>query len=54
MSTAHTALKQNVIDLAAEQNSSPLAIISQLQVGAAAIGDDATLDALCDLKWEFI
>lgn len=46
--------KQNIEALAAAENKNPLEIISMLQVAAAKIGDTKTLDALCELKWEFI
>lgn len=46
--------KQNVEALAAAEGRTPLEIITMLQVGAAKIGDEAALDALSELKWEYI
>ncbi len=48
------ALKINVETLAKERNATPIQIITQLQSGAAIAESDELLDALCDLKWEYI
>lgn len=47
-------LKTNIEQLAAEEGKTPLEIISLLQAAAAAIGDDEQLEALCELKWDYI
>ena len=47
-------LKTNVETLAEEEGKTPLEIITLLQAAAAAIGDDEQLEALCDLKWDYI
>ena len=47
-------LKANIETLAAEENTTPLEIISLLQAAAAAIGDEEQLEQLCDLKWDYI
>ena len=47
-------LKTNVEKLAEEEGKTILEIISELQAGAAKIGNDEVLDALCELKWEHI
>ncbi len=47
-------LKKNIETLAKDKGQSPVEVISQLQSGAALVGDEALLDALCDLKWEYI
>ena len=47
-------LKANVEKLAEEEGKSILEIISELQAGAAKMGNDEVLDALCELKWEYI
>ena len=54
MKQERNTLREQVAGLAAERNESPLAIISQLQAGAAKIGADEVLDALCELKMSFI
>lgn len=46
--------KQHIEQLAKEEGKTPLEIISMLQAAAAKTGDTKTLDALCELKWEFI
>jgi len=50
----NTELKQNIETLAGQEGKTQLEIIGLLQAGAAQIGDEATLDALCDLKWQLI
>ena len=47
-------LKANIEKLAEEENKTPLEIITQLQPAAAATGNDELLDALCELKWDYI
>lgn len=47
-------LKNNVEELARQTGQSAIDVISQLQTGASFSGDDAMLDALCELKWEYI
>ena len=54
MNQQMSELKTNVETIAKEQGKSPVEIISQLQTGAAAIEDEAMLEALCELKWEYI
>jgi hypothetical protein len=39
---------------AKEEGKTELEIISQAQAGAAAKGDEESLEILCDLKWEYI
>jgi hypothetical protein len=48
------ALRHNVEILAASENKTPLEIITELQVGAAKLGNEPLLEMLCDLKWEYI
>lgn len=48
------ALRHNVETLAAAENKTPLEIITDLQAGAAKLGNAPLLDALGDLKWEYI
>ena len=47
-------LKANIETLAATENKTPIEIISQLQAGAVIAGQDALLDMLCDVKWDYI
>jgi len=49
-----TDLKTNVETLAKQEGKSPLEIITMLQAGAAKTEDEALLDALCELKWDYI
>ena len=49
-----TELKSNIEAIAQEQGKSPIEIISQLQAGAAIVNDEAMLEALCELKWDYI
>jgi hypothetical protein len=48
------ALKANIETLAAEENKTPLQIISALQAGAVKLGNNELLDALCEIKWDYI
>jgi predicted negative regulator of RcsB-dependent stress response len=47
-------IKQNVETLAKENGETPLEVITQLQAGAAIVKDEDLLDALCELKWDYI
>lgn len=49
-----TELKKNIETVAKEENMTALEVISLMQAGAAKIGDEKTLEALCELKWEYI
>jgi hypothetical protein len=46
--------KQAIIEVAKQEKVTELELISLLQASAAKTGDEKTLEALCDLKWEFI
>ena len=48
------ALKANIETLAAEENKTPLQIISALQAGAVKLGNNELLEALCEIKWDYI
>jgi hypothetical protein len=48
------ALKANIETLAAEQNKTPLEIITALQTGAVKLNNNELLDALCEIKWDYI
>jgi hypothetical protein len=52
--TARNDLKANVETLAAQEGKSPLEIITLLQTGAAASSNEELLEALCELKWDYI
>ena len=52
--TATNDLKTNVETLAAQEGKSPLEIITLLQTGAAASSNEELLEALCELKWDYI
>lgn len=47
-------LKENIEKIAAEQGKSPLQVISELQKGAVAVKNDELLEALCEVKWDYI
>ena len=47
-------LKANIETLAAEQNKTPLEIITALQAGAVKLNNNELLDALCEIKWDYI
>lgn len=47
-------LKANIEALAAEQNKTPLEIITALQAGAVKLNNNELLDALCEIKWDYI
>ena len=47
-------LKQNIEKLATEENKTEVEIISELQAGAAKMGQEEVLEALCELKWDYI
>ncbi len=47
-------IKEAIVTIAAERNATELEIITEMQTGAAIIEDEATLDLLCDIKWDFI
>ena len=49
-----TELKRNVEELAKQEGKTQIEIITTLQVAAAATDNAELLDALCDLKWEYI
>jgi hypothetical protein len=48
------ALRTNVETLAAEENKSPLEVISMLQAAAAKTGNSELLEQLCELKWAYL
>ena len=48
------ALKANIETLAAEENITPLQIISALLAGAVKLGYNELLEALCEIKWDYI
>ena len=54
MSGVMNELKQNIETLAAQENKTPLEIITQLQHGATIDKNDALLDMLCEVKWDYI
>ncbi len=54
MKTNETTLKQNVELMAKQEGKTPLEIISMLQSGAVISKNEALLDALCELKWDYI
>ena len=54
MSVVMNELKQNIETLAAQENKTPLEIITQLQHGATIAKNDALLDMLCEVKWDYI
>ena len=45
-------LRENIKAIAKEENISELEAISLLQAGAAKVGADDVLDALCEIKYE--
>ena len=47
-------LRQNIEVLANQENKTPIQIIAQLQAGAVITGNDELLDALCEIKWDYI
>jgi len=47
-------LKNNIETLAAQENKTPLEIITQLQAGAALTENNELLDMLCEVKWDYI
>lgn len=47
-------LKKNIEALAAQENKTPLEVISQLQHGAHLSGNEALLEMLCEVKWDYI
>ena len=47
-------LKKNIETLAKQEEKTPLEIISQLQHGATIAGNEELLDALCEVKWDYI
>jgi len=47
-------LQANVESLARIEGQTELQIITRLQEAAAITGNDDLLDALCELKWEYI
>ena len=47
-------LKQNIETLAAQEGKTALEIITELQAGSTAANDTALLDALCEIKWDYI
>lgn len=47
-------LKSNIETLASEQGKSALEIITELQKGATITGNEALLDVLCEIKWDYI
>lgn len=49
-----TELKANIELIAAEEGKTHLEVISMMQTAAASIGNDAALEMLCEVKWEYI
>jgi predicted negative regulator of RcsB-dependent stress response len=49
-----TELKSNVEQLAKEEGKTEIEIISSLQAACAVTKNDELLDALCELKWDYI
>lgn len=49
-----TFTRQDIAALAAEEGVSEVALVTSLQVGAAASGDEAALEALCAIKAEIL
>jgi hypothetical protein len=47
-------LKKNIETVAAEEGKTTLEIISLMQSGCVITGNDEMLDALCELKWDYI
>lgn len=47
-------LKAKIETMAKDEGKTPLQIISLLQTGAAKTGNDALLDQLCEIKWDYI
>ena len=47
-------LKKNIETLAAQENKTPLEIITQLQHGANISGNGELLEMLCEVKWDYI
>jgi len=53
--TTTPVTREAIEALAAQEGKTVLQTISELQAGAALLNDDeATLDALCAIKWELI
>lgn len=50
----HDLTRQDIAALAAEEGVSEVALVTSLQVGAAASGDEAALEALCAIKAEIL
>lgn len=47
--------KQAIEELAKQQGETDVvSLITKLQAAAAKVGDWHTMDALCEVKWEFI
>ena len=47
-------LKAAIEATAKEENKTEIEIISLMQAGCALKNDEATLEILCDLKWDYI
>ena len=47
-------LKTNIEQLAAAENKSPLDVITLAQAGCVVTKNEALLEALCELKWDYI
>ena len=47
-------LKAKIKTLAKEEGMTELEVITMLQTGAAKVGDEELLEALCELKWDYI
>jgi hypothetical protein len=47
-------LKANIETIAAEESITPIEAITLLQAAAAAVNDESMLDALCEIKWDYI
>lgn len=50
----NSELKANVETLAKQEGETVLNVITLLQAGAVASKNEALLDALCALKWDYI
>lgn len=46
--------RNDIATLAASEGVSEMTLITQLQQGAAIAGDEATLEALCNIKAEIL
>lgn len=52
--TQRDELKQNIETIVKQFGKPVFQVISELQAGASAIGDEELLDLLCGVKWDYI